>query len=123
MKIRGPGSGTPTDSVEKSESVGKTENSTFAEKLEKTSGPTAATGPAPAARTAAQGKLTSDIARALKAKEITPEAAVDQVVSRILDRQVGAGGSPAARSQVETALRDALESDPVLAAKVKSLSS
>ena len=45
------------------------------------------------------------------------------MVDRVLDNQLGADAPPKLRSQVETAMRDAIETDPVLGAKIKSLSS
>jgi VIT1/CCC1 family predicted Fe2+/Mn2+ transporter len=92
--------------------------SKFAEKLDKTA---AATGASADKSSGNQRRLSGDIGAALENKEITAEAAVDQVMNRILDNQVG-GDTPAkTRAQVENALREALDSDPLLSAKLKTL--
>ena len=118
MKVTGPGSQPPVGAPEEPNAPEAKAGAGFADKLDRTAG----TQPAGAAAAGkAAGTLTSDIARALANKEITAEAAVDQVVSRILDKQVGPGGQPSTRAKVETALRDALETDPVLSAKIRRL--
>ncbi|HEY0715873.1 MAG TPA: hypothetical protein VGF45_24530 [Polyangia bacterium] len=94
--------------------------SKFAEKLDKTA---AATGPAADKTAGNQRRLTGDIGAALENKEITAEAAVDQVMNRILDNQVGGDTPAGTRAQVENALREALDSDPLLSAKLKTLNS
>jgi hypothetical protein len=121
MKVTGPGSQIPTGAPEETKATDAKEGTGFADKLDRTAETNQGSPATPAARTTPQGKLTGDIAAALARKEITPETAVDQVVSRILDTQVGPGTKSATRASVETALRDALETDPVLSAKVKSL--
>jgi hypothetical protein len=122
MKIRGPASGQPTDGVGDASDVERSGGKDFANKLE---------GSQPVAGPGAQSKadaeriksFVSDIGDALQSGSITPEAAVDQVVDRVLDNQLGADAPANLRSQVETAMRDAIETDPVLGAKIKSLSS
>ncbi|HEY0709268.1 MAG TPA: hypothetical protein VGG33_20830 [Polyangia bacterium] len=91
----------------------------FAEKLEKTAA--ASGGPAADKSAGNQRRLTGDIGAALENKEISAEAAVDQVMNRILDNQMGAGTPAGTRAQVENALREALDSDPLLSAKLKNL--
>jgi hypothetical protein len=122
MKVTGSGPQVPTGAADEAKPAENAKGPTFADKLESTAAPTQTTSAGAGARTSsAGGKLTGDIAEALVNKEITPEAAVDQVVNRILDKQVGPGTKSATRASVETALREALESDPVLSSKVKSL--
>jgi hypothetical protein len=123
MKVTGPGSQTPTGSAEEAKAPQTTEGPSFGDKLDRAGGPKPSAGAGGATKTAAPGKMTGDIAAALARKDITPETAVDQVVNRILDKQVGAssGTKSATRASVENALRDALETDPVLQSKVKSL--
>jgi len=65
----------------------------------------------------------SDIGVDLKAGKITAETAIDRVVERVLDRQLGKKATTALREKVGAALRDSLADDPLLAAKVKALSS
>lgn len=87
------------------------------------SGPTAATHPSrPAPSNAAAsvrdvGALSTDV----QAGRISAASAVDKIVQQVLDRQLGAGAPAAIRSKVEAALRDALESDPLLGEKLKAL--
>jgi hypothetical protein len=129
MKIRGSGPpitpGGPEE-TQGSQGAEKAGGPKFAEKLEKAEKTAPADAPAATERTSsltAQNKLTGDIGSKLEAGQITAGDALDQVVSRILDKQIAKGAPPATRSKVETALRDALETDPVLTAKVRTLSS
>jgi hypothetical protein len=124
MKVTGPGSQTPTGAAEEAKAPQTTEGPSFSDKLDRAGAPKPSASAGGAAKTSAPGgKMTGDIAAALARKDITPETAVDQVVNRILDKQVGAsaGTKSATRASVENALRDAIETDPVLQAKVKSL--
>jgi hypothetical protein len=122
MKIRGSGPPIPTSGPEETKGPDKAGGPAFAEKLEKTTGPSA---PAAAPRPSASSlhKLTGDIGEKLESGQLSASDALDQVVTRILDRQVGSSAPPNTRAKVETALRDALETDPVLSAKVRTLSS
>ena len=63
----------------------------------------------------------ADIGNALKAGQITPQAALDRVVERIVTRQVGAHGPAAIKKNLSAALRQTLEDDPMLAAKLRAL--
>ncbi len=63
----------------------------------------------------------ADIAAELQGGKITPQAAVDRVLNRIVDQQVGVDAPPTVRQAVGAALRDALESDPLLVEKVRRL--
>ena len=120
MKITGPRSGQPTEGAGDAPDVERSGGKGFAGALEKTE---SATGPATPARTeAAKGGLVGDIGQRLESGEITAEQAVDEVVVRVLDNQLGEGASPKLRSEVETLMRDKLESDPLLKGKVDSLS-
>ena len=65
--------------------------------------------------------LVADVNADFKAGKISAEAAVDKIVERVLDRQVGTTGAPALRAQVETALRQTLANDPFVAAQVNAL--
>lgn len=136
MKVTGPGSGpgasgapdgaSNVDATEAGRSTESTATGTagdvgragksFAERL--------AAGTAPAARGAAQADAPTkvgELAADLVAGRISPSAAVDQVVQQILDRQLGTNAPAAVRAKVETALRDALETDPLLGDKLKRL--
>jgi hypothetical protein len=121
MKITGPGAGlppeaaAPTAETEVKETPGG--GAAFADKLQKTGGAGAA---GPQAEVSGPA-LVSDVGTDLKAGKITTEMAMDRVISRIIERQLGADAPPAVRAQVEAALREALASDPLLVEKVKSL--
>jgi hypothetical protein len=78
----------------------------------------------PAARPAHVGgadALTADIAADLKAGKLDPKAALDKVVERVLDRQLGANAPVAVRNQLRDALRDTISSDPFLADRLRGL--
>jgi hypothetical protein len=128
MKIRGSGPSAPTGAPEGSQGTqgtDKTGGPNFADRLDKTTaaGATAAPEKASAPSGGPPRKLTGDIGAKLEKGQISTNDALDQVVSRILDKQIAAGAPPTTRAKVETALRDALETDPVLTAKVRTLSS
>jgi hypothetical protein len=57
------------------------------------------------------------------AGRITPQAALERVIDRVVERQVGADAPASLREKVGEALRQALEDDPMLAEKVRALSS
>lgn len=95
----------------------------FAEKLAKASGAgkAQATGKASGAAHAAKASSVADIGQALKAGQITPQAAIERVVERLVARQAGPQAPAAVKQQLATALRQALQDDPLLAAKVRAL--
>ena len=95
----------------------------FADKLARVSGTAkarTAAAPAPAARAGRVSSVT-DIGKALKAGEITPHEALDRVVERIVAGKVGPNGPSAIREKIRAALRQTLEDDPMLAAKIRAL--
>jgi hypothetical protein len=65
--------------------------------------------------------LTGDLAAELQAGRITPKAALERVIDRIVDKQVGTNAPAAVREKVRAALEDAVADDPLLAEKIKSL--
>ncbi len=141
MKITGPQTpgvpGAEPDAAAKgpgaSDKVGGTEGASKAtgaiagaKKSERSFAETLAAGratPASAPRaTGAVDPLTSDIAAELKAGKLAPEAALDRVVERVLDKQLGADAPAALRDQVRNALRDTISSDPMIADRLRGLS-
>ena len=122
-KVSGPGSGPPvggpTDD-QKSESPSGVGGARFADKLGGTDAtkragePAAATGPQ-------RTELTADIAAELTAGRIDPKAAIDRVIERVVDKQLGPGAPAAVREKVRAALESALADDPVLSDKIRSL--
>lgn len=70
---------------------------------------------APAAVTVA------DLASELGAGKISPRAAIDKVVERVLAQQVGSDATPEVRERLRAVLEDALENDPLLGDKLRRL--
>lgn len=104
--------------------TGKTAESgrAFADKLETARGASgAAASGAPTAAPVAGGVAVADLAAALRAGTLTGRGAVDQLVERIVARQVGPNAPAAVREQVKATLEDALENDPLLAEKLRGL--
>ena len=73
-----------------------------------------------AAATAARG-LTADVAAELAAGRIDAKAALNRVLDRVVDKQLGPGAPAAVREKVRAALEDAVADDPLLSEKIKSL--
>jgi hypothetical protein len=133
MKVTGPGagqSGGPADI-----SGPQAPAQTGEKKGIAASGDPAAAGPAGPERLAQSGATaqttaalpqpgvvaTHDLAAALKTGALTPAAAMDQVIDRIVAQQLGAQAPPAVSESLKAALRDAVETDPMLAGKLRSL--
>ena len=66
-------------------------------------------------------ELTADVAAELAAGRIDAKAALDRVIERIVDKQLGPGAPAAVRETVRTALERAVADDPVLSEKIRSL--
>jgi len=97
----------------------------FADKLAKAAGSGKARA-ADAVRTAAltrsaKTSRVADIGKALRAGQITPQAAIDRVVERIVARQAGLNAPAAVKQHLSAVLRQSLEDDPMLAAKIRAL--
>ena len=63
----------------------------------------------------------ADLVKEVEAGRLDARAAVDQLVERVVDAQLGPGAPAGVRDSVQAALRDALESDPLLVAKLGQL--
>jgi hypothetical protein len=124
MKISRPSPQSPklTGAAVKAPAIAGSSGKSFATSLEK----------AGAMKTKAQtglGKVASprkvagvsDLGADLKAGKISPQAAIDKVVDRVLAQQLGANAPAAVREKLATALRESLADDPLLAAKVRAL--
>ena len=74
-------------------------------------------GTAPTAKTTG----VSDIGQALKAGQITPQVAIERVIERVVARQAGPQAPAAIKEKLAIVLRQALEDDPMLAAKMRAL--
>ena len=119
-KVTGPGNGppgnVPVGGPEDSRPVAEG-RAPFADKLkpgQATTGVASAVPPAPAAGVA-------DLAAALKAGTLTPKAAVDQVIDRVVEKQLGMHAPAAAREKLRAALENAVADDPLLAEKIRGL--
>ena len=120
-KVSGPGGGPPIGGPiddQKSESPSGAGGARFADKLGATD-PARKTGEAGAA-SAARG-LTGDVATELSAGRIDAKAAIDKVIQRVIDKQVGPGAPAAVREKVRAALESAIADDPLLSEKIKAL--
>jgi hypothetical protein len=118
-KITGPGSGppgnVPVGPPDESRPIAEG-HAPFSDKLK----PAGASGSGPiSAAPAAAG--VADLAAALKAGTLTPQAAVDRVIDRVVEKQLGAGAPAAAREKLRAALEDAVADDPLLAEKIRGL--
>jgi hypothetical protein len=123
-KVSGPGGGPPIGGPkddQKSEGPSGTGGARFADKLGATD-PTRKTGQTgtPGAASAARGP-TADVAKELTAGRIDAKAAIDKVIQRVLDKQVGPGAPAAVREKVRAALESAIADDPLLSEKIKAL--
>ncbi len=120
-KITGPGNGppgsTPLGGADDSRPV-TGNRPAFADKLKAADAPHA-TGGLEAA--SAPNRATADLAAALRAGQITPRAAVDRVIDRIIDKQLGANAPAALREKLRAALETVVSDDPLLADKIRSL--
>jgi hypothetical protein len=122
MKVSRPAAPASSGSAVKAGSVGRSSGEAFAAKLERATAKSHATSAS--TKTAATGatKSVSDIGAQLRAGRITPQAAIDKVIDRIVTRQLGIHAGPAAKEKIGAALRERLADDPLLAAKVRALS-
>jgi hypothetical protein len=78
-------------------------------------------GAAAAKPAAAVDPLTDDIAADLEAGKIDRKAALDLVVERVLDQQLGQDAPAHLRDQLRDVLRDAITNDPLVAESLRGL--
>ena len=129
-KVSGPGSGPPVGGPvdeAKSEGPSGVGGAKFADKLaaekpsaDKVGAADATKKAADPAATAVRG-LTADVAAELAAGRIDAKAALDRVIERVVDKQVGPGAPAAVREKVRAALESAVADDPLLGEKIRSL--
>jgi hypothetical protein len=122
MKISGsgtplPAEGAPAPGADEAKGPG---GKTFAEAVDRPAGANQAAEAARASQTAAVGPV-ADLVADLRAGKISAQAALDKVIDRVLAQQVGRDAPAAVRERVETALRQALEDDPLLADRLRKL--
>jgi hypothetical protein len=123
MKISRTSSPHQPGSLGKPQSVSGTSGKKFAAKLGavKAEGASKGTPATVQSEKARKAPHVSDIGADLKAGKLTPQAAIDKVIERVLDRQVGRNQGAAIREKLGAALRESLVDDPLLAAKVRAL--
>lgn len=121
MKISRPASPESSGTAGKAAAVARGKRGDFAAKLDRAVAKpkigAAQAGPA----TLARASSVSDIGAALKAGKLTPQAAIDKVIDRIIARQLGIHAAPAAKEKIGAALRERLADDPLLSAKIRAL--
>jgi len=120
MKISRPPHAAQPGSPGKAQAVVGARGKGFAAKLARAED-VAGAGSAGRPEAARKASFVSDIGADLKAGKISARTAIDQVVERVLDRQLGKQAVPALREQLAAALRESLADDPLLAAKVRAL--
>jgi hypothetical protein len=64
---------------------------------------------------------THDIAAELRAGTLAPGAAMEKLIDRIVAQQLGPGAPLALRESLRATLQETVETDPMLAAKLRSL--
>jgi hypothetical protein len=125
MKISGSGTplppeGAPAPGVDEARGPG----GKFAEAVDRPAG--GAQSPDAARASQASGKAgpvgpVGDLVADLRAGKVSAQAALEKVIDRVLAQQVGRDAPAAVRERVETALRQALEDDPLLADRLRKL--
>lgn len=106
----------------KTDASGRTFAETLAAGQPGAAPPASTKAPASMKAPASVDALTSDIASDLKAGRIDAKAALDRVVERVLDQQLGKNAPAALRDQLREALRDTITSDPFLTDRLRGLS-
>jgi hypothetical protein len=126
MKISRPPSGAVPGAPGGSPEIQAPKGKDFSAKLEKAEKASEARAPQETTR-AAEAKSASripgvaEVGADLRAGRINAQVALDRVVQRVLDQQVGVNAPAAVREKLAAVLRQTLQDDPVLAAKVTSL--
>jgi hypothetical protein len=120
MKVSRPTHGSQSGLTAKVGTAGEIKGKSVAARLAE-AGHTGGARRAERAAAPRSSSAVSDIGADLKAGKITAQAALDKVVERVLDRQLGKKAAAGLREKVGAALRESLADDPLLAAKVRAL--
>jgi hypothetical protein len=112
MKVSGPGSKLPPEAPGATEDAQGPAAARFAEKVAQ---PEASGAPT---RTAG---VIAAIGAELREGRITPQIAIDRVIAQVVEQQVGPGAPAGVRERLSAVLRQALEDDPLLAEKLRTL--
>ncbi len=121
-KVTGPGNGPPGNVPIGGPDEGRPIDegrAPFADKLKPADRAGAAASTAATAPPGPAG--VADLAAALKAGTLSPAAAVDRVIDRIVEKQLGAHAPAGAREKLRAALETAVADDPLLAEKIRGL--
>ena len=118
MKISRSSHAAPSGSPDKASGVAGAKGKGFAAKLARAE---AAAGGAERPAATRKASAVSDIGADLEAGTIDARKAIDKVIERVLDRQLGTHAGAALRERLGAALRESLADDPLLAAKVRAL--
>ncbi len=123
MKISRTSSPQVPGTAGKTPSVGGSGGKGFAAKLTAAQGKGGAKEPVATTKSGkTRGPVSvSDLGADLKTGRLTPAAAIDKVIERVLDQQVGRHAGAKAREKIGAALRESLADDPLLAAKFRAL--
>jgi hypothetical protein len=113
MKVSGPGSKLPPEAPGATDET-QGQGAAFAEKV-------AGHGASEAAGATRSAGVMAAIGAELQAGRITPQIALDRVLEQVIDQQVGPSAPSGVRERVAAALRQALEDDPLLAEKLRTL--
>jgi hypothetical protein len=122
MKISGSGTPLPPEGAPGADEAKGPGGKGFAQAADRAAA--AATQPSQEAAQAGQTEAVGavgDLVADLRAGKISPQAALEKVIDRVLAQQVGPDAPPAVRERVGAALRQALEDDPLLADKLRKL--
>jgi hypothetical protein len=92
----------------------------FAEAVDRAAGAAQTPEAGRASQAVAAGPV-GDLVADLRAGKLSAQAALDKVIDRVLAQQVGREAPAAVRERVETALRQALQDDPLLADRLRKL--
>lgn len=121
MKIPRATSPESSGAAGKAATVARAKHGDFAAKLDRATAKTRSASVHARLPTPSRSSV-SDIGAALKAGKLTPQAAIDKVIDRIIARQLGIHAAPAAKEKIGAALRERLADDPLLSAKIRALS-
>lgn len=134
MKVTGTGPAAPpgvedaaaATATRPPEAAGATGGAAFAEQLRGPSAVTATSAPEAPRGTASTVGVegvpgVTDIGADLEAGRIDAARAMELVIGRVIDSQLGANAAPAARARLEQVLRETLQEDPMLAARMQRL--
>ena len=119
MRVKPPGEGAPPGGVDRAEEVGSTDAAPAAA----TSSPVSSIDAAAPASATSPTDPVGDVARRLRAGEISARDALELLIDDVIARQVGraVGDKQALAADLKELLRHHAENDPYLASKMRRL--